>query len=131
MFVFPPKALFNRALPKTNIYAFARPTRSLKDRFVTGIHDIVWKYKLAPETVNLPARHGIQEIQVSRSPSRPRNCRTRSCTPLTRPSRRPLSISSPSTAVSGSAPPTSALKLSDDQTDGVLVSTNLEALVRL
>jgi hypothetical protein len=64
MFQFPKQAEFNRALPKSKIYAFAKPTRSMKDRFVSGIQDIVWKYKLAPETVNLPARRGIQEIQV-------------------------------------------------------------------
>ena len=64
MFTFPKQAEFNRALPKSKIYAFAKPTRGVKDRIVSGIQDIVWKYKLAPETVNLPARHGIQEIQV-------------------------------------------------------------------
>lgn len=64
MFTFPKQAEFNRALPKSKIYAFAKPTRAVKDRIVSGIQDIVWKYKLAPETVNLPARHGIQEIQV-------------------------------------------------------------------
>jgi hypothetical protein len=64
MFQFPKQTEFNRSLPKSKIYAFARPTRSMKDRFVAGIQDIVWKYKLAPETVNLPARHGVQEIQV-------------------------------------------------------------------
>ena len=64
MFQFPKQAEFNRALPKSKIYAFAKPTRAVKDRIVSGIQDIVWKYKLAPETVNLPARNGIQEIQV-------------------------------------------------------------------
>lgn len=64
MFTFPKQAEFNRALPKSKIYAFAKPTRAVKDRIVSGIQDIVWRYKLAPETVNLPARHGIQEIQV-------------------------------------------------------------------
>lgn len=64
MFQFPKQAEFNRALPKSKIYAFAKPTRAVKDRFVSGIQEIVWKYKLAPETVNLPARHGIHEIQV-------------------------------------------------------------------
>ena len=64
MFQFPKQAEFNRVLPKSKIYAFAKPTRSLKDRFVSGIQEIIWKYKLAPETVNLPARHGIQEIQI-------------------------------------------------------------------
>jgi hypothetical protein len=64
MFQFPQQAEFNRALPKSKIYAFAKPTRAVKDHFVSGIQEIVWKYKLAPETVNLPARRGIQEIQV-------------------------------------------------------------------
>lgn len=64
MFQFPKQAEFNRPLPKSKIYAFAKPTRAVKDRFVSGIQDVVWKYKLAPETVNLPARHDIQEIQV-------------------------------------------------------------------
>jgi hypothetical protein len=64
MFQFPKQAEFNRALPKSKIYAFAKPTRAVRDRIVSGIQDIVWKYKLAPGTVNLPARHGIQEIQV-------------------------------------------------------------------
>lgn len=64
MFQFPKQAEFNRALPKSKIYAFAKPTRAVKNQIVSDIQDIVWKYKLAPETVNLPARHGIQEIQV-------------------------------------------------------------------
>ena len=64
MFQFPKQAEFNRALPKSKIYAFAKPTRAVKDRIVSGIQNIVWRYKLAPETVNLPARHGIHEIQV-------------------------------------------------------------------
>ena len=28
------------------------------------VGEIVWKYKLSPETINLPARNGINEIQV-------------------------------------------------------------------
>lgn len=64
MFQFPKQAEFNRTLPKSKIYGFARPTRAMKERIASGIQEIVWKYKLAPETVNLPARDGIQEIQV-------------------------------------------------------------------
>jgi hypothetical protein len=64
MFQFPKQAEVNRPLPKSKIYGFAKPTRAVKDRFVTEIQEIVWKYKLAPETVNLPARHGIEEIQI-------------------------------------------------------------------
>ncbi len=64
MYSFPTQAAFNRPLPKSKIYAFAKPTRAVKNQIVSGIEDMVWRYKLAPETVNLPARHGIHEIQV-------------------------------------------------------------------
>lgn len=64
MFDYPKQAEFNRILPKAKIYAFAQPTRAVRNRFVSQVAEIVWKYKLSPETVNLPARPGIQEIQV-------------------------------------------------------------------
>lgn len=64
MFDYPQKAEFNRIVPKAKIYAFAKPTRAVRNRFVSQVAEIVWKYKLSPETVNLPAREGIQEIQV-------------------------------------------------------------------
>lgn len=64
MFQYPKQAEFNRVLPKSKIYAHAKPSKSVKGLFVTQIGEIVWKYKLSPETINLPARHGITEIQV-------------------------------------------------------------------
>lgn len=64
MFDYPAKAEFNRILPKSKIYAFAKPGRAVRDRFVSQVAEIVWKYKLSPETINLPAREGIQEIQI-------------------------------------------------------------------
>lgn len=64
LFLYPKQAEFNRALPKNKIYEHARPSRSIRDRFVAEIDQIVWKYKLSPETVNLPARLGVPEIQV-------------------------------------------------------------------
>lgn len=64
MFAYPRQAEFNRVLPKSKIYAHAKPGRVVKDLFVSQIGEIVWKYKLSPETLNLPARHGISEIQV-------------------------------------------------------------------
>jgi hypothetical protein len=54
----------NRVLPKQKIYEYARPSRSVRMRFVDEVEQIVWRYKLAPETLNLPARQGIQEIHV-------------------------------------------------------------------
>lgn len=64
LFVYPTQAEFNRVLPKTKIYEHARPSRSVRERFVAEVDQIVWKYKLAPETVNLPARPGVPEIQI-------------------------------------------------------------------
>ena len=64
MFDFPKQAELNRLLPKSKVYEFAKPSRAVRDRFVRQIGEIVWKYKLAPETVNLPARQGIAEIQI-------------------------------------------------------------------
>lgn len=64
MFDFPKQAELNRLPRKSKVYEFAKPSRAVRDRFVRQIGEIVWKYKLAPETINLPARQGIEEIQV-------------------------------------------------------------------
>lgn len=64
MFAYPTQAEFNRPVPKTKIYAHARPSKRLKELFVAQVGEILWKYKLAPETINLPPRNGITEIQV-------------------------------------------------------------------
>lgn len=64
MFAYPAKAEFNRAIPKVKIYAAAKPAKSVRDRFVAQVDEIVWRYKLSPETVNLPARSGFTEIQT-------------------------------------------------------------------
>jgi hypothetical protein len=41
-----------------------RRQHPLKDLFVEQVEQIVWRYKLAPETINLPAKPGVPEIQV-------------------------------------------------------------------
>jgi hypothetical protein len=64
LFAWPKQAEFNRVLPKSKIYEHARPSRSIRERFVQEVDQIVWKYKLSPETVNLPARPGVPEIQI-------------------------------------------------------------------
>lgn len=64
MFAYPKQAEFNRPVPKTKIYAHARPSKRVKELFVAQVGEILWKYKLSPETINLPPRKGINEIQV-------------------------------------------------------------------
>ena len=64
MFAYPKLAEFNRAVPKAKIYAHAKPSKRVKELFVAQVGEIIWKYKLSLETINLPPRKGINEIQV-------------------------------------------------------------------
>ena len=64
MFLYPEHALVERVLPKSKIYGYAQPSRAMRQRFVSEVDEIVWRYKLAPETIHLPARPGVEEIQV-------------------------------------------------------------------
>jgi len=64
MFIYPAKAAVNRPVPKIKLYANAKPSKSVKDKFVSQISEIIWKYKLSPETTNLAARDGFTEIQI-------------------------------------------------------------------
>lgn len=64
LFEYPKKTAFNRVLPKSKIYAYAKPSRSIRQRFVDEVDQIVWKHKLSPETLNLPATRSVPEIQI-------------------------------------------------------------------
>lgn len=63
---YPAQAAFEKVLPKNKIYAHAKPTRKLQQRFTDEVAKIVWQFKLAPETIRVPARDGVEEIQVFR-----------------------------------------------------------------
>ena len=64
LFVFPENAKFGRVVPKSKIYAHSNPSKRLRKLFVDQVEQIVWQYKLAPETINIPARPPVTEIQV-------------------------------------------------------------------
>jgi len=64
LFDFPPQAQVGRVLPKSKIYQHGRIGAALRERFVRQVEQITWQYKLAPETINLPARAGIEEIEI-------------------------------------------------------------------
>ena len=70
-FAYPKAAAFGRVVPKSRIYEHAGIGTALRDLFVTQVDQIVWKYKLAPETTNLAATKAVSEIQVSAAISRP------------------------------------------------------------
>ncbi len=64
LFAYPKQAAFGRVLPKNKIYEHSGANTRLKDLFVEQVEQIVWQYKLAPETINLPARPDVPEIQI-------------------------------------------------------------------
>jgi hypothetical protein len=64
LIAYPKQAAFGRVLPKNKIYEHSRANARLQRLFVEQVEQIVWQYKLAPETINLPARPGVPEIQV-------------------------------------------------------------------
>jgi len=61
---YPKQAYFGRNLPKNKIYEHSGANKRLKDLFVAQVEQIVWQYKLAPETINLLAKPGVPEVQV-------------------------------------------------------------------
>jgi len=64
LFAYPKQAEFGRVLPKNKIYDHSGANTRLKNLFVVQVEQIVWRYKLAPETINLAAKPGVPEIQV-------------------------------------------------------------------
>ena len=62
LFSYPPQAAFGRTLPKNKLYEKAGANTRLKDLFVAQVDQIVWQYKLAPETINLPAKPVAKDL---------------------------------------------------------------------
>ena len=64
LIAYPKQAAFGRVLPKNKIYEHSGANTWLKELFVKQVEQIVWQYKLAPETINLPAKLGVPELQI-------------------------------------------------------------------
>lgn len=64
LYSFPKSTEFGRVLPKNKIYEYALPNSKVKELFVQEVEKIIWSYKLSPETINLPAKGFIKEIQI-------------------------------------------------------------------
>ena len=64
LFAWPPQAAVGRPVAKSKIYAHAKPTAALRALFVEQVESITWAYKLSPETINLPAKPAVPEIEV-------------------------------------------------------------------
>lgn len=64
LLAWPAQAAFGRVLPKNKIYEHGSINTRLKDLFIKQVEQIVWQYKLAPETINVPATRDVPEIQI-------------------------------------------------------------------
>ena len=64
LIAYPKQAAFGRFLPKNKIFEHSGANTRLQRLFVEQVEQIVWQYKLAPETINLPVRPGVPEIQI-------------------------------------------------------------------
>jgi len=64
LFAWPAKAAVLRPVAKSKIYAHAKPTAALRALFAQQVESITWAYKLAPESINLPATPEVPEIEV-------------------------------------------------------------------
>jgi hypothetical protein len=64
MFAYPPQSEVNRTIPKNMIYKNAKPSKAVKNNFIAQIKDIIWKYKLSEDTINISPKDGFEEIQI-------------------------------------------------------------------
>ena len=64
LFAWPTQAAVGRVVAKSKIYDHAKPTAATRALFVSQVEQIIWAYKLAPESINLPAKPAVPEIEV-------------------------------------------------------------------
>ena len=64
LFAYPAKAALGRVVPKNKIYAHGNSGANVRGLFVSQVDQIVWRFKLAPETIKLAARPSVPEIQI-------------------------------------------------------------------
>lgn len=64
LFDYPRTAAVGRVVPKSRIYEHAGAGTALRERFVAQVDQIIWRYKLAPETIRLAGTTSVPEIQV-------------------------------------------------------------------
>lgn len=64
LFRYPAHTRFDKAIPKETIYGHSGASRKVRELFVQQVQSIRWLHKLSPETLKLPARDNISEIQI-------------------------------------------------------------------
>ncbi|OBE99002.1 DUF4391 domain-containing protein [Mycobacterium sp. 852002-10029_SCH5224772] len=64
LYRWPVAAKFGRTVPKVKFYEHGTVPGAVRDKFVTEVQRIIWTYKLAQSTINLPGNADVPEIQV-------------------------------------------------------------------
>lgn len=64
LYRWPDSARYGKAIPKSKFYEHGKLQAALRERFVVEVQRITWAYKLAENTINLPASTAVPEIQV-------------------------------------------------------------------
>jgi hypothetical protein len=64
LYRWPRAAKFGRVVPKTKFYEHAAVPAAVREKFVAEVQRIIWAYKLAETTINLPGTTAVPEIQV-------------------------------------------------------------------
>jgi hypothetical protein len=60
----PKNAIVNKPIPKTQFYNRVTINTKLRDEFIDKIQKIIWKYKIAENTVGINKTENVEEIQV-------------------------------------------------------------------
>lgn len=60
----PQAAYFGKLLPKRKLYEQLGAKSDLTNLFVKQVESVIWDYKLAPETINVPPSGSVTEIQI-------------------------------------------------------------------
>lgn len=64
LYEYPSPSAFGRIVPKDKIYEHGSVSPKVREQFVSQVAQIRWKYKLAPETINVSSTPAVLEIQV-------------------------------------------------------------------
>ena len=64
LYEYPAAAAFGKIVPKDRICEHGAASPDVRKLFVSQVAQIRWKYKLAPETVNVDATPAVPEIQI-------------------------------------------------------------------
>lgn len=64
MFNLPNICLVNKIIPKKTFYDKINMSLNLKREFIDLIDKIIWMYKIAPETYEIPKTDKIEELQI-------------------------------------------------------------------